>query len=308
MSELSPGARDVLERTRSAHDPTPADRARVRAALAAAIAGTAGAAGAAGAAPGGAASGAAGSAAVTGSAFPAAKLVVVAVLTGGAAVGGGIALRGGDQVAQPVPSLVRPGPDAAARREVSPPAPVIDADPAPRQSPPAAVPDETRLEKESIAPKAARPRGPTSRRAVQDQPAAGKTGAGAPGPAPAPAPAAAAPSRSPASAPIPSTRADPRPPAGSSGTEASLAAEAALLQRAALALRRGDHAAALSLASQHAARFPHSELDLERDALRAMALCQSGRLADGAALARQVARRAPSLPLASRVRRSCSME
>jgi hypothetical protein len=302
MSELSPGARDVLDRTRSAHDPTPADRARVRAALAAAIAGTAGAAGAAGAAPGGAASGAAGSAVVAGSAFPTAKLVVVAVLTCGAALGGGIALRGGDQVAQPAPSLVRPGPDAAARRELTPPAPVIDADPAPRESPPATVPDETGLDKESIAPRPARPRGATSRRAAQDPPAAGNAAAAAP------APAGVAPARGPVIAPVPSTRADSRPPAGSSGTAASLAAEAALLQRAAIALRRGDHAAALSLAGQHAARFPHSALDLERDALRAMALCQSGRLADGSALARQVARRAPSLPLASRVRRSCSME
>jgi hypothetical protein len=55
-----------------------------------------------------------------------------------------------------------------------------------------------------------------------------------------------------------------------------LAQEAALLHEAQAAWRAGQSAQALSLANQHAQRFPHSQLGNERDVLRVLSLCKLG--------------------------------
>jgi hypothetical protein len=55
-----------------------------------------------------------------------------------------------------------------------------------------------------------------------------------------------------------------------------LVQEAELLHRAQAAWRAGQSAEALSLANQHAQRFPRSQLANERDVLRVLSLCKLG--------------------------------
>jgi hypothetical protein len=85
----------------------------------------------------------------------------------------------------------------------------------------------------------------------------------------------------------------------------SLARELELLGAAEQRLRGGDPNGALRMLEQHARRFPEGALRQERMAARAIALCKLGRLQDGHSIARQLARSAPSSPLAARVRRAC---
>jgi hypothetical protein len=69
----------------------------------------------------------------------------------------------------------------------------------------------------------------------------------------------------------------PKPSAAHSGKAADdLVQEAELLHRAQTAWRAGQSAEALSLASQHAQRFPRSQLSNERDVLRVLSLCKLG--------------------------------
>ena len=339
MSELSPLARRILEQTRGAHDPSPSDRERVRTALVAAIAGTAAAAGAAaagagvaaaasatgaagtaassagaaagagvaagagaaagaGVAAGAGAAGAAAGAAAAGAAttaaaggLSAAKLVLAAVLASGAGVGGVVAVSTGEPA--PRPSVASPadaGPRLARRvesgREREPGA-------APDRAPSSIVPDAGAAALASGASPDAGPAALASAGAGSRPPRQPRREAAPPRVAP---PAGSTP-----------VIARPTSPPGPLAPPAALAAEAALLQRGTADLRRGDLAAALAAASEHEARFPSGALHLERDALRAMALCRSGRMAAGTALARSVIRRAGALPLAARVSRSCAV-
>lgn len=89
------------------------------------------------------------------------------------------------------------------------------------------------------------------------------------------------------------------------GDSSSLAAEAALLQRAQTALAAGDPEAALARLGEHARGFKDGVLARERDALRVTALCAAGRMSEGRAEAAAfLAAHAGSL-LAERVRGAC---
>lgn len=71
----------------------------------------------------------------------------------------------------------------------------------------------------------------------------------------------------------------PRPAPAVSRTVTSaheLEEEAALLHQAQAAWRAGQSAQALQLASEHARRFPRSQLASERDVLRVLSLCKLG--------------------------------
>jgi hypothetical protein len=100
------------------------------------------------------------------------------------------------------------------------------------------------------------------------------------------------------------------PPASPSPVHAGasrdpLMTELALLHRAQQAWRQGNAARALELAQQHARRYPHSALALERDALRIFALCSLGQRAQARPLAADLLRRAPGSPLRTSVEESC---
>ena len=94
--------------------------------------------------------------------------------------------------------------------------------------------------------------------------------------------------------------ADPTPAPG--GT---LAEENRLLARARAALIDGQPEQALTRLGEHARRFPEGVLSEERKALRAVALCEAGRDADGEAAAQAFLREHPQAALAQRVRSAC---
>jgi hypothetical protein len=121
---------------------------------------------------------------------------------------------------------------------------------------------------------------PTPPRVVEDSPAA----------------MVAEPSLSPPASPSPVHAGASRDP---------LMTELALLHRAQQAWRQGNAARALELAQQHARRYPHSALALERDALRIFALCSLGQRAQARPLAADLLRRAPGSPLRTSVEESC---
>lgn len=73
-----------------------------------------------------------------------------------------------------------------------------------------------------------------------------------------------------------------------------LAAEATLLQRAHDAYRHGQPAEALRLLQQHGAKYPRSQLGVERSTLKVLALCALNRTDE----ARRTAATFPSLPTA----------
>jgi hypothetical protein len=119
--------------------------------------------------------------------------------------------------------------------------------------------------------------------------------------------------------PQPSDTSEPRPPASPRprakppaeeprSPAETLAQETSLLKQARAALAADDHARALSLLQTHADRFGSGVLAEERDALRAVTLCSSGRWQDGRAAARAFSRRYPRSPLEGRVRSACDGE
>jgi len=85
------------------------------------------------------------------------------------------------------------------------------------------------------------------------------------------------------------------------------ASELDLLHRAQAAWRAGQARSALGLLDQHRARFPRSALRVERDALRALSLCELGRGREAAQLARQVLAREPHSPLRAALEQSCAL-
>jgi hypothetical protein len=108
--------------------------------------------------------------------------------------------------------------------------------------------------------------------------------------APITAPAAPAAVSMPGEAPPPST----------------LLAELTLLQRAQRALAGGAPGVALSLAGEHATRYPRSQLSRERDAVRVFAFCALGRTGDARALAAQILKTAPRSPVRASLEQSCA--
>jgi hypothetical protein len=94
--------------------------------------------------------------------------------------------------------------------------------------------------------------------------------------------------------------------APAAATSSSVAAELALLARAQRALREGRTADALAFAHQHATNFANGALSEERLGIETLARCMSGERPQ--ASARAFLERAPSSPLAARVRKECGLE
>jgi outer membrane protein assembly factor BamD (BamD/ComL family) len=84
-----------------------------------------------------------------------------------------------------------------------------------------------------------------------------------------------------------------------------LEGEAHLLEQADADLRRGDAHAALARLAEHAAKYPTGALREEREGMRVVALCRSGRNAEGNAAADRFLTRSPRSGLATRIRAAC---
>jgi hypothetical protein len=127
----------------------------------------------------------------------------------------------------------------------------------------------------------------------------------------------AATNRAAARRPVPSAPASahtPLEPAAATGAQPhsaasdTLDAELDLLHRAQVAWRAREAAGALALLNEHRARFPRSTLQLERDALQVLTLCELGKTADAARLARGVLAAAPHSPLRASLEESCALK
>jgi hypothetical protein len=84
--------------------------------------------------------------------------------------------------------------------------------------------------------------------------------------------------------------------------------EAALLHQAQAAWRAGQSSEALKLASQHAQRFPHSQLANERDVLRVLSLCKLGQQAAAKRVGARLLKTAKGSPWYQSVASSCAGE
>lgn len=87
----------------------------------------------------------------------------------------------------------------------------------------------------------------------------------------------------------------------------SLQKELALLHRAHAAWRNGEPQAALKLVREHKRRYPTSNLELERDALEVLSLCELGKSDRAARIARDLLTRAPNTPLRASIEESCAL-
>jgi hypothetical protein len=244
MTDLSRDARRIIELGRGGQDPTAAQRQRVRTGVAAGVAAigvTTAGAGAATAAT------ATSTAAGTGSVLGIKLAIVTAVAVGAGTVGGVVAVRSSRGPA--------PAPVSEPARE----APVVE------EASPIAVPRlAPRLQAAEEAPKPQKNR----RQATGDRQQA--TGDDI-----APATESGSESQSASDAePQPEEETAARPVA--KGMD-----EGTLLAIAVDANRRKDYPSVLAATAIHAARFPRSRHALDRDTLRAIALCQTGRQEEG---------------------------
>jgi len=100
---------------------------------------------------------------------------------------------------------------------------------------------------------------------------------------------------------------EPRHPAAAKSAlpHATLSEELDLLHEAQAKWRSGNASAALALVAEHRARFPHSVLGPERDALAVLSLCATNRVAEAKRLARHFLATAPHSPLKTSVEESC---
>lgn len=101
------------------------------------------------------------------------------------------------------------------------------------------------------------------------------------------------------------TPAEPAPTEPAPAPGSTLAEENRLLARARAALIDAKPEQALARLDEHARRFPDGVLSEERQALRAVALCEAGRDTDGDAAANAFLRDHPHAALAQRVRSAC---
>jgi hypothetical protein len=85
----------------------------------------------------------------------------------------------------------------------------------------------------------------------------------------------------------------------------TLATELELLHAAQAAWRARDAREALALVKAHRARYPRSQLALERDAIHVLSLCELGRKDEARALGRALIARAPNSPLRASIEQSC---
>ena len=111
-----------------------------------------------------------------------------------------------------------------------------------------------------------------------------------------------------------SADAEPTPPkptrkrnAGTGGATggSDLAAETELFREIQLALANGRGAVALRLVAEHERDFPRGSFRLEREVLRARALCRLGRRAEARQAAEAFVKKHPRSSLASRMKKIC---
>ncbi|MBX3274540.1 MAG: hypothetical protein KF729_30020 [Sandaracinaceae bacterium] len=267
MDELSPAARALIDDVRDLDGPGPADRARVKRALVAAVA--SGATVAASSAASSAAAAAGTGALATGGVSLGVKLGVAALL---AAAVGGTALV----VTQPAEE---PAPRAEHR-----PARARFAEPAPVPAP----------EAPALEP------APAPAEALEDTPIAG-----APVEASVVEAPAAPDAPSPALEPTPRVRRVPATPEEVAAVDSTLSEELVLLREAQRAMQADQPAVALSHLDAHARRFPSGILEEEREAARVLALCRAERVDEARALARRFLAERPRSPHRARVHAAC---
>lgn len=265
MSGLGPDAREILRNGRDGDNPSPADRARIRAALMATIA-TSAAATASSAANAAAEVGLPASVGATkpfigsiwGGLFGKGMLVVFL----GAAGAGAIAAW--PKTDSP-PNAVTPHiPEKPVSPNIATPAPV----------PP-------QVSQEDIAEKTNDPK--TIAPSPPDRPKASN----------------------PRSSPAPSSPKASEVPEVSEESADTLIAETQRLRQAHGAMRGGDPEKALALLSEQSAENEGQKLRAERAAARVLALCKLGRVAEAHAEAAAFLAQNPQSPLADRVRKAC---
>ncbi|HEY5957123.1 MAG TPA: hypothetical protein VIV60_11240 [Polyangiaceae bacterium] len=96
-------------------------------------------------------------------------------------------------------------------------------------------------------------------------------------------------------------------PKSSRNGASTLGAELELLGRSQRALKAGQPSEALRALDEHARKYPNGVLTLERLGVRTIALCQTGRLADGRAAAKSYLHSAPNSVLSKRIRIACQL-
>jgi hypothetical protein len=108
--------------------------------------------------------------------------------------------------------------------------------------------------------------------------------------------------------PVPGAVNDKSGPTRARPGSLGLDAEVSLLRAAQQALQAGRYPEALAKLAEHAQRFPRGVLRNEREASRAIALCQGGQSKSGQGRARDYLRANADSPLAARVKSACKLE
>lgn len=188
------------------------------------------------------------------------------------------------QPAAPAPELLEPA---------QPPSQIVQ--PAPHLAPAAPA-----------APAKASPRSGQSRSSnTRRSKAAANEGLAALAPAEPPATTTPAPAEAPKPAVAPQPPASTSEPAPSAAERDQLAEELRLIRAAYAALQANKPDAALARVEEHAKKFPGGKLSESRDVARIMALCQSGKIAQGRAESARFLARSPGSAYASRVKTLC---
>lgn len=304
MDELPPKAAALLAAARRQHEPTEADSQRVRAALAATLAG--------GSTPDlthprvhSVGSGATTPGLLTPTLG---KLALLAGLLGGTAalwsawpsapVQHARAPRTRAERVLPTDAAPR---DTAAMPQAHPLTPAV-ATPAPLVQPEITPPLAPAQPRDQTRPRPARRRGPAAPSHSPEASAEPRTGAlGAASPVPPTGLAAPTSDDSEHSA----GAAPASLPAQAPGETRSNGDELALIRSALARLNAGDAEQALLLLERHAVRYPQGVMAEERQGLRAIALCATDRRDEGVVAQGDFLRQAPSSALASRVQSAC---
>jgi hypothetical protein len=109
-----------------------------------------------------------------------------------------------------------------------------------------------------------------------------------------------------AAAPLPEPPAPRRSTEGTRSKDSTLGAELDLLHEVQAKWRGGDANGALALLAVHRERYPHSQLGPEREALRVLCLCATGRTDEARRIGRRFLTNAPRSPLRTSVEESCA--
>ncbi|OJY19966.1 MAG: hypothetical protein BGO98_01600 [Myxococcales bacterium 68-20] len=268
MDEFGPDEQKWLDVLRAADEPSPEDRARVRAVVLAGIAGAGAgaAAGAAGIAKSGAVAKTAGAASLFAGGWKIGVAVVSIVIAGGAAAVM-LGKASNDRAVTSIDSTSTIAPRATLESE--------------QAAQPASV----------VAPEGmAAPKTITSTEIAQAAEPTIVRGADAPKPL----------NSAPARAPIRSAVSRPSKPAPGDDVEAELL----LMTQAQRSLERSDPNGALATLAHHGRNHPHGVFAVEREGLRAIASCEAKR-AEGRSLAERFVSHNPKSPLVTRVRAAC---